>query len=295
MVRKIKVNKEGRIMGVPYGGIWVVSDAEGCDDAETRVDTWQNRFVKTSISCKMIVDKIRENSYGDEETFKMDFAMLFITTMIASTKNRNAMYTMLGWFCLTKEFREHDWCQVIIDTIRVCKSDWDRNDRDSVFRGPLTVLVLAISVIDKMHASESFIEFSDNPDFLKKTIPFKVKDVFVKYLRSVHHPKCLEFELVIPKRLEIEWATVGNSVDCGVFAMRRMETSFAETILKWDSGFPLAHTQKKSGLTRLRKKYACKIVCHDVNKWRNEVMGATVAWNLAEGYEVEKGMDVNKN
>ncbi|KAF5801959.1 putative papain-like cysteine peptidase superfamily [Helianthus annuus] len=33
---------------------------------------------------------------------------------------------------------------------------------------------LAISVIDNMHASESFIEFSDNNDFLKKTTPFKM-------------------------------------------------------------------------------------------------------------------------
>ncbi|MFS8031116.1 hypothetical protein Hanom_Chr17g01541971 [Helianthus anomalus] len=142
--RKIRVNKEGvrRIMGVPYGGIRVVSEAARCADAEARVNTWKNRFVKTPVSCKMIVDKIRENSYADDETFKLDFAMLFIATMIASTKNGNAMYTILGWFCLSKEFREHDWCQLIIDTIRVCKSDWDRDDRNSFFRGPLTILVL---------------------------------------------------------------------------------------------------------------------------------------------------------
>ncbi|KAJ0459753.1 putative papain-like cysteine peptidase superfamily [Helianthus annuus] len=75
---------------------------------------------------------------------------------------------------------------------------------------------LAISVIDNIHVSESFIKFSGNTDFLKKTTPFKVVNVFIKYLRSVRHPKCLEFEPVIPKRLEIEWATIGNSVDCGV-------------------------------------------------------------------------------
>ncbi|KAJ0680985.1 putative Ulp1 protease family catalytic domain, papain-like cysteine peptidase superfamily [Helianthus annuus] len=154
---------------------------------------------------------------------------------------------------------------------------------------------LAISVIDNMHVSESFIKFSDNTDFLKKTTPFKVVNVFIKYLRSVRHPKCLEFEPVIPKRLEIEWETVGNSVDCGVFAMSHMETWFGETDLKWDSGFPLAHTQKKSSLTTLRKRYACKIVCSDANKRRDEVMGAAVAWNLAEGFEVEKGLDVSDN
>ncbi|KAJ0800606.1 hypothetical protein HanPI659440_Chr03g0105041 [Helianthus annuus] len=42
----------------------------------------------------------------------------------------------------SKEFREHDWCQLIMDTIRVCKSDWDRSDRDSFFCSSLTVLVL---------------------------------------------------------------------------------------------------------------------------------------------------------
>ncbi|KAJ0450227.1 hypothetical protein HanRHA438_Chr15g0691851 [Helianthus annuus] len=111
-------------------------------DAGARVNTWKNRFVKTPVSCKMIVEKIRENIYGDDETFMMDFAMLFITTMIASTKNGNAMYTMLEWFCLSKEFKEHDWCQLIIDTIRVCKSDWDKDDPESIFCGPLTILVL---------------------------------------------------------------------------------------------------------------------------------------------------------
>ncbi|KAM0015302.1 hypothetical protein Hdeb2414_s0033g00724461 [Helianthus debilis subsp. tardiflorus] len=38
-------------------------------------------------------------------------------------------------------------------------------------------------------------------------------------------------------RLEIEWATVGNTVDCRVFTMRHMETWFRETDLKWDNGF----------------------------------------------------------
>ncbi|MFS8026599.1 putative Ulp1 protease family catalytic domain, papain-like cysteine peptidase superfamily [Helianthus anomalus] len=150
---------------------------------------------------------------------------------------------------------------------------------------------LAISVIDNMHPSDSLIQFIDADAFLRKTTPFKVKDVFVKYLRSIRHPKSLEFDRVIPRRVEIEWATIGNSVDCGVFAMRHMETWFGETGEKWDSGFPCAHTQKKASLTRLRKKYACKIISSEENIWRNEVMGAAVAWNIAQGFEVENGIE----
>ncbi|MFS7979541.1 hypothetical protein Hanom_Chr10g00928911 [Helianthus anomalus] len=78
-------------------------------------------------------------------------------------------------------------------------------------------------------------------------------------------------------RLEIEWAIVGNTVDCGVFAMRHMETWFRETDLKWDSGFPLAHTPKKACLTRLREKYVVNIVCSHANTLRNAVMGEAVA------------------
>ncbi|KAF5772041.1 hypothetical protein HanXRQr2_Chr13g0572111 [Helianthus annuus] len=171
--RQVKVDKEciHRIMGVPYGGIRVVKDAERCSDAEKVVEAWKNRFVKVPISCSNIVDKIRENCYEDEEMFKIDFAMLFIATMIASTKNGHAMYTMLRWFCLSKEFKEHDWCQLIMDTIRVCKSDWDRSDRDSFFRGSLTVLVVVdLSKGDNENGRAGFDGMSVEADGLKRRL-----------------------------------------------------------------------------------------------------------------------------
>ncbi|MFS7973004.1 putative papain-like cysteine peptidase superfamily [Helianthus anomalus] len=108
---------------------------------------------------------------------------------------------------------------------------------------------------------------------------------FTKYLKLVKHPKCLEFEGVVPKRLEIEWATKGNSVDCGVFAMRHMETWFGEINLKWDSGFPIEHTPKIAYLTRLRKKYAVKFVCSHANTLRDEVMAQAIAYNVANRFD----------
>ncbi|MFS7957478.1 hypothetical protein Hanom_Chr07g00666821 [Helianthus anomalus] len=74
-----------------------------------------------------------------------------------------------------------------------------------------------VTVIDNMDVSESDIEFVNDSDFFKKKKSYKV----------------------------IEWATVGNTVDCGVFAMRHMKTWFNETELNLDSGFPLAHTPKR--------------------------------------------------
>ncbi|KAF5821475.1 hypothetical protein HanRHA438_Chr01g0014871 [Helianthus annuus] len=46
-------------------------------------------------------------------------------------------------------------------------------------------------------------------------------------------------------RLEIEWATIGNIVDYGVFAMRHMETWFGVTHEKWYSGFQLTQKVRK--------------------------------------------------
>ncbi|KAJ0906339.1 putative Ulp1 protease family catalytic domain, papain-like cysteine peptidase superfamily [Helianthus annuus] len=130
----------------------------------------------------------------------------------------------------------------------------------------------AITVIDNMDARESPIHLINDDNFFRKTTPYKVKDIFCKYLKMVNHPKSAEIEIADVVRLEFEWKTVNNTVDCGVFVMRHMETWFGVTVDKWDSGFPLTHKEKKSTLTRLRKKYAIKLVTSEANKHRGRVL-----------------------
>ncbi|MFS7985397.1 hypothetical protein Hanom_Chr11g00997911 [Helianthus anomalus] len=100
----------------------------------------------------------------------------------------------------------------------------------------------------------------------------------------VNHPKSAEIETAEMVRLDFEWKTVNNTVDCEVFVMRHMETWFGSTADKWDSGFPLGYTAKKACLTRLRKKYTIKLVTSKVNKHRSRV--------LAEASEHEKAMSL---
>ncbi|KAM0006022.1 hypothetical protein Hdeb2414_s0189g00827791 [Helianthus debilis subsp. tardiflorus] len=73
----------------------------------------------------------------------------------------------------------------------------------------------AVTVIDNMDVTGSPIKLVNDDDFFKKTTPFKVKDVFKKHLKLVNHPKFLSFEATMSKRLDFEWATVGNSVVVG--------------------------------------------------------------------------------
>ncbi|MFS7989544.1 hypothetical protein Hanom_Chr11g01048181 [Helianthus anomalus] len=97
--RYISVDKESvrKILGLPLG--------------ETR--KWVGRFDKVPISFKNILYKIRLDPYEVKSMFKIDFVMLFISTMIVSTKNGSVMYNMLDWFSPEEEFKDYDWCQLI--------------------------------------------------------------------------------------------------------------------------------------------------------------------------------------
>ncbi|MFS8016357.1 hypothetical protein Hanom_Chr15g01367641 [Helianthus anomalus] len=83
---------------------------------------------------------------------------------------------------------------------------------------------------------------------------------------------------MLPHRLDFDWKTSGNKVDCGVFVMRHMETWFGVTVDKWDSGFPLEPGPKKATLTQLRKKYTVKLVTSSVNKYRDRIMAEVVEY-----------------
>ncbi|MFS8022263.1 hypothetical protein Hanom_Chr16g01437401 [Helianthus anomalus] len=87
----------------------------------------------------------------------------------------------------------------------------------------------------------------------------------------------------LPHRLDFEWKTDNNTMDCGVVVMRHMDTWFGITIEKWDSGFLLDHTTKKACLTHLRKKYAVQLITSKVNKHRKRIMAEAVQHGKASG------------
>ncbi|MFS8009024.1 hypothetical protein Hanom_Chr14g01279711 [Helianthus anomalus] len=76
-----------------------------------------------------------------------------------------------------------------------------------------------------MEPSESPIKVFDNDDFFLKSTPLKMKDVVVKYLKRVRHPRCYDISARHPVRLEFGWTTIGNYEECGIYAMRHMGTS----------------------------------------------------------------------
>ncbi|MFS7989537.1 hypothetical protein Hanom_Chr11g01048111 [Helianthus anomalus] len=109
--RYISVDKESvrKILGLPLGETMVCKKKKD-EPGHPLKEKWVGRFDKVPISFKNILDKIRLDPYEDKSLFKIDFVILFISTMIESTKNGSVMYNMLDWFSPEKEFKDHDLC-----------------------------------------------------------------------------------------------------------------------------------------------------------------------------------------
>ncbi|MFS7928468.1 hypothetical protein Hanom_Chr04g00321111 [Helianthus anomalus] len=75
-------------------------------------------------------------------------------------------------------------------------------------------------------------------------------------------------------RKEMDWRTLENGVDCGVFTMRHMETYKGKT--PWNPGFENEKRKpvQDSQLRFLRYRYLCKPVLSEYNLIRKEVFEA---------------------
>ncbi|KAD4179190.1 hypothetical protein E3N88_27781 [Mikania micrantha] len=129
----------------------------------------------------------------------------------------------------------------------------------------------AISVIDNFHESIPLVGVKDSADYYLKDSPYKVKDIFVRYLERIKHAKTDEIHAARIQKVQIPWATKTNAVDCGVFLMRHME-KFMRIREQFNYGFSTNGKKKKCQLNMLRKKYLVHVIKSEVNSLRNVVV-----------------------
>ncbi|KAL8266088.1 hypothetical protein R6Q59_003432 [Mikania micrantha] len=132
----------------------------------------------------------------------------------------------------------------------------------------------AISVIDNFHESIPLVGVKDSADYYLKDSPYKVKEIFVRYLERIKHVKTDEIHATKIKKVQIPWATKTNAVDCGVFLMRHME-KFMGIREQFNCVFSTNGKKKKCQLNTLRKKYMVHVIKSEVNSLRNDVVNAT--------------------
>ncbi|KAL9691212.1 hypothetical protein QQ045_011631 [Rhodiola kirilowii] len=105
------------------------------------VINWRMTYGSTSseIKCTDIVEKLKKMQTSDD-MFKLNFIVLFFSTMEQSTKNQTCDQRILNVIEKPDDVRELNWCDYILHNLRTSKQIWDK-DRSGQFTGPITFLM----------------------------------------------------------------------------------------------------------------------------------------------------------
>ncbi|CAH1413209.1 unnamed protein product [Lactuca virosa] len=134
------------------------------------------------------------------------------------------------------------------------------------------------STVNRINLEESTVDVIDNRNSVAKfsrayrDAPNELKILFSRYLMSVNHKSALILEGVKPERVNINWCTRDNHVDCGVFCMRHMETYMGDKTVNWTCGLPKESKQQQTVLNDLHIKYLKKILLSDANTYRSRII-----------------------
>lgn len=96
------------------------------------------------------------------------------------------------------------------------------------------------------------------------------KDLFAEFLEARDLPLKATFVRNMPAiRLQMPWRDTLNTQDCGVFAMRHMESYEGQRVKDWDCGL---RKGDKSQLKQLRMHYLWTLATYEFNKHRDTNM-----------------------
>nr|GMC86763.1 putative ulp1 protease family, C-terminal catalytic domain-containing protein [Ipomoea batatas] len=85
---------------------------------------------------------------------------------------------------------------------------------------------------------------------------------------------------ITPRRMQMHWRDVNNKVDCGVFAMRHMETFLGQSVKSWDCGL---RKGDRKGLESLRVSYMRQILAAELNVHHSNNIRCAVDFRDAVG------------
>ncbi|CAI9285150.1 unnamed protein product [Lactuca saligna] len=101
-----------------------------------------------------------------------------------------------------------------------------------------------------------------------------LKNFVVRYFKEINHLRAnvISKESIKPQLLEMSWRTVKNKVDCGVFAMRHMETYMGQPLSKWKPGLHKESAVQQTTLEKLRQRYAHIMLTSEINMLKAKVL-----------------------
>ncbi|KAL8256283.1 hypothetical protein R6Q59_031350 [Mikania micrantha] len=128
-----------------------------------------------------------------------------------------------------------------------------------------------VYMIDNLGTNVDFdIKYANRPQIMQSTL--------CSYLVMTSHPIAFTMKTCKPKRLSMPWRTLNNSVDCGVFAMRHMETFKGTSVKEWKCGLTVESDEQQRQLNDLRIKYLAKILLSDISIHKSQVVSEMRAY-----------------
>ncbi|KAJ9560059.1 hypothetical protein OSB04_005219 [Centaurea solstitialis] len=124
-------------------------------------------------------------------------------------------------------------------------------------------------------------------------LPHRMHELFVQYLRFVNHAQADVIAQLRPKRHIMEWCSMENKVDCGIFVMRHMEAYNGENMEAWNCGFDTDLKKQKNQINWLRSKYAAKMLLSKKNINRRTVIDEMDTFDARD--EINKGVFGSRN
>ncbi|KAL4569538.1 hypothetical protein LXL04_025178 [Taraxacum kok-saghyz] len=103
-------------------------------------------------------------------------------------------------------------------------------------------------------------------------VTFHIKRLFYDYLMTNDNEKAPIFKDIDLRQEQMKWGTTKNIYDCGIFAMRHMETYKGEEEGKWSCGLSPEGPRQYRLIQILRAKYMFKILNSDINLRREKVI-----------------------
>ncbi|KAD6794592.1 hypothetical protein E3N88_05488 [Mikania micrantha] len=146
----IKVNEEAvfGLLGVPKGGI-DLKNVNPTKNLCKKIQEWRNLYTNDYISPSELVKRFAEAGDDDSFNFKLDFLMLFLSTIVECHAHGKCKLDVLNYLADDTDISKVNWCSYIIDCIEKCKSGWLPNTK-SPFKGPLAVLTGNMIDLDRM-------------------------------------------------------------------------------------------------------------------------------------------------
>ncbi|PWA49470.1 hypothetical protein CTI12_AA482120 [Artemisia annua] len=116
-----------------------------------------------------------------------------------------------------------------------------------------------------------------------------VRQNFAAYMRAMNHVNAEAIDKAELRRPEFLWETDNRPNDCGIFAMRHMETYMGTPIVYWKSGFVAEGKKQVTQLGKLRRKYVTRLLLAECNTQKDRIQT-----ELAEMQEKNVGMKKRK-